>query len=285
MKPRKQQPAARRNAPGRKAAAAGRLPGGRRFWHQLFAHSPDVVMVIDRRWRIAYANRPLASRAVGELLGTNLCEHLPEEDCDRVGAVLERVFRTGDPGRYEVSFPDAGSRTLVYESRLVPINEVAELLGGEEASVGGIYVDVQGDLLGGILLVLPLANLLEMDDLIHGRPPGTTTELAGVDLSAMCEMGNILAASFINTMADSTDLAVTPAVPEISVDMCLPVIDSVLAHFNQPGDEILITEAVIYGSGSENVVCHLLLFLEPDSLRKFTSTLEGEPASRGGEQG
>ena len=121
MKPRKQQPAARRNAPGRKAAAAGRLPGGREFWHQLYAHSPDVVMVIDRRWRIAYANRPLASRAVGELLGTNLCEHLPEEDCDRVGAVLERVFRTGDPGRYEVSFPDAGSRTLVYESRLVPI--------------------------------------------------------------------------------------------------------------------------------------------------------------------
>ncbi|HVP19482.1 MAG TPA: chemotaxis protein CheW [Spirochaetia bacterium] len=170
-----------------------------------------------------------------------------------------------------VSFP---------ESRLVPISEVAETLGGEEASVGGIYVEVQGDLSGGILLVLPFANLLEMDDLVHGRPPGTTTELADVDLSAMCEMGNILAASFINTMADSTDLAVAPGVPEISVDMCLSVIDSVLAHFSQPGDEILITEAVIYGSGSENVVCRLLLFLEPDSLRKLMGTLEGESASR-----
>ena len=29
--------------------------------------------------------------------------------------------------------------------------------------------------------------------------------------------------------------------------MCLPVIDSVLARFNQPGDKILLTEAVIYG--------------------------------------
>jgi two-component system chemotaxis sensor kinase CheA len=165
-----------------------------------------------------------------------------------------------------VSFP---------ESRLVALGEVAETMGGEESTVGGIYVEVQGDLSGGILLVLPFANLLEMDDLVHGRPVGTTEELAGVDLSAMCEMGNILAASFINTMADSTSLVVTAGVPEISVDMCLPVIDSVLAHFNQPGNDILLTEAVIYGSGSETVVCHLVLFLEPASLEKLMDALEG----------
>jgi len=121
VKPRKAKPAARRSRARRRKTAGDRLPGGRRFWHQLFAHSPDVVMVIDRRYRIAYANRPLASRAVGELLGTSLCEHLPAEDCDRVAAVLERVFRTGVPGRYEVAFPDPGSRTRVFESRLVPI--------------------------------------------------------------------------------------------------------------------------------------------------------------------
>ena len=114
---------------------------------------------------------------------------------------------------------------------------------------------------------------------MHGRQVGTTRELASVDLSAMCEMGNILAASFINTMADSTNLMVAPGVPEISVDMCLPVIDSVLAHFNQPGDEILITEAIIYGSGSENVVCHLVLFLEPDSLKKLMDALEAGPST------
>ena len=165
-----------------------------------------------------------------------------------------------------VSFP---------ESRLVALRDVAETMGGEESTVGGIYVEVRGDLSGGILLVLPFANLLEMDDLVHGRPVGTTQELAGVDLSAMCEMGNILAASFINTMADSTSLVVTAGVPEISVDMCLPVIDSVLAHFNQPGNDILLTEAVIYGSGSETVVCHLVLFLEPASLEKLMDALEG----------
>jgi hypothetical protein len=57
------------------------------------------------------------------------------------------------------------------------------------------------------------------------------------------------------------------------VDMCLPVIDAVLARFNQPGDKLLMTEAVIFGGGTENVVCHQVLFLEPDSLRKLLSAL------------
>jgi hypothetical protein len=63
--------------------------------------------------------------------------------------------------------------------------------------------------------------------------------------------------------------------------MCLSVIDSVLARFNQPGDDILITEAVIYGSGSENVVCHLMLFLEPDSLKMLMNALEAGPSAEG----
>ncbi|MGO9409399.1 MAG: chemotaxis protein CheW [Spirochaetia bacterium] len=197
----------------------------------------------------------------------------PLEMVNNTSAIQASMSLSQFTGReIRVSFP---------ESRLISIGEVAETMGGEEANVGGIYIEVQGDLLGGILIVLPVDNLLEMEDLVHGRPVGTTKELAGVDLSAMCEMGNILAASFINTMADSTNLTVAPGVPEISVDMCLPVIDSVLAHFNQPGDKILITEAVVFGSGSENVVCHLVLFLEPDSLKKLMNALEAGPSAGG----
>ena len=102
-----------------------------------------------------------------------------------------------------------------------------------------------------MLLVIPEANLLVMDDLLHGRAPGTLRDRAGLDLSGISEMGNILASCFINAMADADHLNVSPEVPEISIDMCLPVIDSVLARFNQPGDSILLTDAVIYGEGLE----------------------------------
>ncbi len=108
-------------------------------------------------------------------------------------------------------------------------------------AVGGIYVGIAGELAGGVLMVLPERNLLLFHELLHRRPPGTCAGPQEVDVSAIGELGNILAASFINAMADETRLALKRQVPEISVDMCLAVIDSVLARFNQPGDRLLLT--------------------------------------------
>ena len=187
------------------------------------------------------------------------------EDVNNQGAVLASMSLTQLTGHeIRVSFP---------ESRLVAIRDVAELMGGEESTVAGMYVGVQGDLEAAMLLVIPEKNLLVLDDLLHSRPVGTTREVADVDLSGISEMGNILASCFINAIADEARLRLSPEVPEISVDMCLPVIDSVLARFNQPGDRLLMTEAVILGEGSENVVCHQVMFLEPASLRKLMEAL------------
>jgi len=166
-----------------------------------------------------------------------------------------------------VSFP---------ESRIVPLGDVAELMGGDEATVGGIYVGVGGDITGGILLVFPEKNLLAIDDMLHGRPAGTSSA-PQLDLSGLSEVGNILACCFINAFADADGLMVHAEVPEISIDMCLPVVDSVLARFNQPGEKILLTEAVVYAGDMQKVVCHQLLFLEPQSLTRLMAALSAKP--------
>jgi hypothetical protein len=55
--------------------------------------------------------------------------------------------------------------------------------------------------------------------------------------------------------------------------MCQAVLDSVLARFNRPGERLLFTEAVLFLDDSQQVACHLLLFLEPDSLRRLLALL------------
>jgi|GEM_PF-169206 len=190
------------------------------------------------------------------------------EEVHNAGAIQASISLSQFTGQeIRVSFP---------ESRMVPIRDVAELLGGEEATVGGIYVGVSGELIGGILLVIPEANLLKIDDMLHGRPVGTAKQVTDVDISAMSELGNILSCCFINAIADSENIAANAEVPEMSIDMCLPVIDSVVARFNQPGESLLLTEASIYGGGMNDVVCHQLLFMEPDSLRRLMETLSGK---------
>ena len=193
------------------------------------------------------------------------------EEVNTSGAIRSSVALSQLTGRdIRVGFP---------ESRIAPLTEVVTFLGGEEATVGGIYVAIQGELRGAILQVFPAANLPVIDDLLHGRPEGTTRSVADIDSSALSEVGNVLAASFLAAIADATGLCVVPEVPEIAIDMCLPVIDSVLARFALPGEQILLTNAVIYGDGIENVVCHFVLFLEPDSLERLVDVLESGAVS------
>ena len=122
-------------------------------------------------------------------------------------------------------------------------------------------------------MVLPAANLMSFHDLLYHRTLGTCTSLEEVDLSGISELGNVLSASFINATSDETKLEIKSETPEIGIDMCLSVIDSVLARFNQPGDRLLLTKAVIFSGETEQVVCHFLMFLEPESLRKLLNTL------------
>jgi chemotaxis protein CheC len=164
-----------------------------------------------------------------------------------------------------VSFP---------ETKVVELSKVAEELGGEEAPVGGIYVGLKGDIAGGILIVLPIEHVYGFSDLLLRREPGTTVEIGESEVSGLTEMGNILSASFIRSASDKTKLSVLQDVPELKIDMCLPVIDSILARFNQPGTHIILTKAELYYDDTEQAICHLLLFMEPDSMKKLVDSLK-----------
>ncbi len=187
------------------------------------------------------------------------------EEVNTNGAVTASISMTQLLGReVRVSFPD---------TRLISITEIGQELGGEEKPVSGIYVGIEGDIDGGMLIVLPMEQALYFSDLLFRREPGTTEELGDDEKSALAEMTNILSASFINSIADLTGLSVMSEVPEISIDMCQSVIDSVLAKFNRVGSKILLTQAEIYLSEEEQTICHMLLFLEDESLTKLIEAL------------
>jgi two-component system chemotaxis sensor kinase CheA len=191
--------------------------------------------------------------------------------------MLEEVHNTGAVNA-SISMSQLVSRDVRVsfpETKVELINNVATELGGEENYVVGIYVAVYGDLAGGILLVLPIDDVLRFCDILCQRESGMTKEMGGQEKSGISEMGNILAASFINSIADSTELSIHADVPEITDDMCLSVIDSVLARFNQPGDYILLTTAELYFSNEERSVCRMLLFLDTESMEQMVEKLAG----------
>jgi two-component system, chemotaxis family, sensor kinase CheA len=206
---------------------------------------------------------PAPDRAVERMLhsqGTLL------EEIHNAGAIQASVSLT--------ELTDAEIRVSFPESRLVPLGEVSELLGGAESAVGGVYVGVTGDLEAGILLVVPLTHLLALDDLLHHRPEGTARRIEDTDTSALSEAANLIAAAFVNAMADTAKLRLGMHVPEISVDMCQAVLDSVLARFDRAGDRVLLTQAEIAWGSRTPMGCELLVFLEPSSLERLVAALQ-----------
>ncbi|UCF97560.1 MAG: chemotaxis protein CheW [Spirochaetaceae bacterium] len=164
------------------------------------------------------------------------------------------------------------------ESKIVPIGDVAAALGGEEIPVGGIFVEIEGDIKGGTLMVLPESYMRQFGDLLLGREAGMTTEIGDEERSALKETGNILSASFVGAISDATGLDIRLRVPELGMDMCLAVIDAVLARFNQPGKHTLLIEADLYYAEAEQVVCHLLILLERDSLQRLMTEVADHSA-------
>jgi two-component system chemotaxis sensor kinase CheA len=167
---------------------------------------------------------------------------------------------------FRVSFP---------ETKILPLGAVASALGGEELPVCGVLVGIGGDIDGGSLLLLPLENALGFCDLLLGREAGATGQLGEEEVSALRETGNILSASFVGALADETGLDVRLRVPEARVDMCLAVVDSVLAGFSQPGAHAFLIEADVFYADREQVVCNLLMMLERSSLELLMGKVTG----------
>ncbi len=189
-------------------------------------------------------------------------------DIHNEGAIQASMALSQLTGReMRVSFPEA---------RLVPLGDVTEDLGGDETPVGGLYIGLSGELIGAMLVIMPTPKLLLLHDFLYRREPGSTSGLDGVDWSGISELGNILSAAFINALANSTGLTLKFDPPEITIDMCLPVIDSVLARFNQPGEQILMTDTIITSRENQGMVCRLMLLFELDSFVRLTQALESD---------
>jgi len=106
---------------GRDAAyqAAGQAPLQLEEMCAAFDNIPDTIISVDATCRIRTINHPPAGLAIGELLGTDLFTLVAPEDKDMVRAAIDRVFATGEPGRYEIRHQGADNSICRLETRLL----------------------------------------------------------------------------------------------------------------------------------------------------------------------
>ncbi len=145
--------------------------------------------------------------------------------------------------------------------KVMEFKEVNETLGGAEILVIGILLGVNGDLNGNIMFILEYNAAQVLVNMLLGKPLDELNDFNELELSALKEIGNILAGSYLSAMSSLTNLNIMPSVPDIAIDMAGAILSVPAIEFGKIGDTVLYIETEFL-DGNTRVVGDF--FLIPD---------------------
>jgi chemotaxis protein CheC len=156
--------------------------------------------------------------------------------------------------------------------QLLPFKEIAESVGGSEQVVLAVFLRVEGSAPGNLFFIMsPEAgkNLLQN---LAGIEVSEDEQFSEMELSALCEIGNILAGSYLSSLADFTNLSMTPTVPGLAMDMAGAILSYGLLQFGEMGDDALLINTTFL-EGQNEVEGQFFLIPDPPSFAQIFEAL------------
>lgn len=151
---------------------------------------------------------------------------------------------------------------------VVRLEDVVEATG--EVEVAGTVVRVLGDIAGNILLVFEEDTVKKIIGKLIGSEQGVDSEMGQ---SVLCEIANIISASYMNSIAQLTNLAIAPSVPAVAYDMLGAILTTTFIESNQYDEYILDIETIFLDETEENIGGHFYYIPMPGSLEKILKSI------------
>ncbi len=140
----------------------------------------------------------------------------------------------------------------------VSFKNTYNLIGKPKNEVIGIYLRFTGYASGQILLTFDPQIAFELIDMALGVPVESTTQLDEMERSVLGEMGNIVGAFFLNSVADCVGSRLMPSPPVIVQGSAGAMIGAVLAKAPQTSDSIFVIK-LIFHSAAKEIQGHFLV--------------------------
>nr|WP_210023452.1 MULTISPECIES: chemotaxis protein CheC [unclassified Paenibacillus] len=157
---------------------------------------------------------------------------------------------------------------LVPKVRLLPFEEIADSVGGSEKVVIAIFLRVEGETPGNLFFILTLESAKKLLRNLVGIEIGSDEGYSEMELSALNEIGNILAGSYLTSLADFTKLNMQPTVPSLAIDMAGAILSYGLLQFGQMGDQALLIDTKFL-DGKDEIEGHFFLIPDPESFERI----------------
>ena len=129
---------------------------------------------------------------------------------------------------------------------LIAVEDLGSAIGPEEQTIVGIFLEVKQDISGSIMFLMELEPAHYLVDRLMGVMGGVGgskgADFSDMELSALKEIGNIIAGAYLSALSSMTNLVILPSIPYISVDMAAAILSVPAIQFGQYGDNALMIQ-------------------------------------------
>jgi chemotaxis protein CheC len=155
--------------------------------------------------------------------------------------------------------------------------EKVSMLIPESITMAGVMLRIEGELRGVALLLFEFNNAVLLSSLMLGESEQVNDPT--MHESALAELGNILAGSYIGALTSFLDMEVRHRAPEIAIGPILNVLKRASVLIENEPEELLNIETMFMvhdagdGKGLNTIYGDMFLLLDPASLDKLRESI------------
>ena len=165
-----------------------------------------------------------------------------------------------------------GVEIRVPEVHILDYQEVMDVMGGAEKIITGILIHLRGDIKGMIMFLLEQSFADIVLNTFLMKQEVALLEMDELDQSAIQEMGNIMAGSYIHALSQLTELKIDMEVPSMTVDMLGALMSVPIVEFSEVADKCLFIDDGFIIEGN-TINSNIILIPEMESLETLMTKL------------
>ena len=154
--------------------------------------------------------------------------------------------------------------------KVLPLEKVADFLGGPEKNVFVIYLEVLKEMQGTMLTIFDEESASFFSKKLLNQEKFDIT--SDISQSALKEVGSILCGSYLSALSQLVGVGSVANVPAMACDMLGAILDFILVEIGQVAEEVLLIETELFVEGKK-LDCSQLFLPKPDALEKVLDAL------------
>ncbi len=156
---------------------------------------------------------------------------------------------------------------------LLEFKDLPDIVGGAEKLVVGIVFTLEGQIDGMMMFMLDVDAARHLVKLLVGSDyQSGTDEFSEMELSALNEIGNIIAGAYLSSLSTLTNLVITSSIPYMAIDMAGAILSVPAIEFGKISDRVLLIDTE-FGDDVKAVNGYFILIPSINSYAAILSSL------------